>query len=104
MMYRNNRGGKFFRSFFLYIFQTGGGLAMTAVRDFLVAFGISAVGLMDLVSFVFLGSTLMNEFTSLTDIGAALSASAVLSALLAVPMAAAGASYSRLGLNGEKAA
>lgn len=74
---------------------------MTAVRDFLVAFGISAAGLMFLVSFVFLGSTLMNEFTSLTDIGGALGASAALSAFLAVPLAAAN---SRFNLVGDKAA
>jgi len=74
---------------------------MTAVRDFLVAFGISAAGLMVLVSFVFLGSTLMNEFTSLTDIGGALAASAALSALLAVPLAAVN---SRLLPVGNKAA
>lgn len=77
---------------------------MTAVRDFLIAFGISAAGLMVLVSFVFLGSTLMNEFASLTDIGGALGASAALSVLLAIPMAAIGSSSSRFIETGKKVA
>ncbi|HLQ85369.1 MAG TPA: hypothetical protein VK110_04380 [Salinisphaeraceae bacterium] len=69
---------------------------MVAIRDFLVAFGIIFGVLMALVSFVFLGSTLMNEFVTTTDINGALIASAVLSALLAVPLAAVGTASGHL--------
>ncbi len=65
---------------------------MIAVRGFLFAFGVGVGVLMALISVVFVGSTLMNEFSSLADIGQALVASAVLSVILAVPLAAAGGS------------
>lgn len=63
---------------------------MFAVRGFLLAFGVVAGVLMALISLVFVGSTLMNDFSSLADMGQALVASAVLSAILAVPLAAVG--------------
>lgn len=63
---------------------------MTAVRDFLVAFGVAAGVLMTLISVVFIGTTLMNDFASLADMGQALITSAVLALILAVPMAAVG--------------
>lgn len=74
---------------------------MTAVRDFLVAFGIATAVLMVLVSCVFLGSTLMNEFASMADLGRALLAAAALSALLALPMAAVGTSTRHVDLPGK---
>lgn len=61
-----------------------------AVRGFLLAFGAVAVVLMVLISMVFVGSTLMNDFAGMADMGRALFASAVLSLILAVPLAAAG--------------
>lgn len=45
---------------------------------------------MVLISMVLIGSTLMNEFAGLADMGRALVASAVLSLILSVPVAAAG--------------
>src|SRR5699024_5518397 len=81
-----------------------GGINMTVVRDFLVAFGIVTGVLMALVSFVFLGSTLMNEFVSLADMGEALVASAALSVLLAVPMAAVGTTSRHFDFIGDKSA
>jgi len=65
---------------------------MTAVRDFLVAFGVVSGVLMALVSFVFVGSTLMNEFAGLSEMGRALVAAAATSIFLAVPIAAVGTS------------
>lgn len=77
---------------------------MTAVRDFLVTFGIVTGVLMALVSFVFLGSTFMNEFVSMADMGKALVASATLSVLLAVPMAAVGITTRHFDFIGDKSA
>lgn len=76
---------------------------MTAVRDFLVAFAISTAALMALVSFVFLGSTLMNQFAGLTDYVGALIASGVVAVLLAIPMAAVGTSARSIGFAGNSA-
>lgn len=67
-------------------------IIVIAVRGFLLAFSVGAGVLMALISLVFVGSTLMNEFSSLADVGQALVASAVLAALLAVPLAAVGGS------------
>src|SRR5699024_8380238 len=79
-----------------------GGINMAAVRDFLVAFGIVTGVLMSLVSFMFLGSTFMNEFVSMADMGKALVASAILSVLLAVPLATVGTTSRKFDFIGEK--
>jgi len=70
---------------------------MAKVRDFLGAFCVAAVVLMALVSFVFLGSALMSEFVTIADLGNNLIAAAIVSALLAVPVAAVGSSSRHFG-------
>lgn len=77
---------------------------MTAVRDFLVAFSIAASALTVLISFVFVGSTLMNDFATLADMGQAAIASVIVAAVLAVPMAAVGATSNHNHWVGNKAA
>ena len=70
---------------------------MAKVRDFLSAFCVAAVVLMALVSFVFLGTALMSEFVTIADLGNNLIAAAIVSALLAVPVAAVGSSSRHFG-------
>lgn len=77
---------------------------MTSVRDFLGAFSIAAVVLMALISVVFLGCALMNEFVTVADLGHELVAAAIVSVLLAVPMAAVGTTSNHFDFIGESAA
>lgn len=77
---------------------------MTAVRDFLGAFSVAAIVLMALVSFVFLGSAMMNEFVTVADMGHELIAAAILSVILAVPLAAVGTSSRSFSFIGSSAA
>lgn len=77
---------------------------MTSVRDFLGAFSIAAVVLMALISVVFLGCALMNEFVTVADLGHELIAAAIVSLLLAVPMAAVGTTSKHFDFIGESAA
>lgn len=75
---------------------------MNMVRDFLVTFCVAALILMGLISVVFIGSALMNEFVSWSNFGHALIASAILSVILAVPMAAAGTPAGYFDFDGNK--
>lgn len=77
---------------------------MTAVRDFLGAFSVAAIALMALVSFVFLGSAMMDEFVTIADLGHELIAAAIVSVVLAVPVAAAGSTSRRVDFGGSSAA
>ena len=77
---------------------------MAAVRDFLVAFGIVTGVLMALVSFVFLGSAMMNEFVTIADMGHTLVAAAILAVVLAVPLAAVGTTSRNLAFISSSAA
>lgn len=77
---------------------------MATVRDFLGAFAVAAVILMALISFVLVGTAMMNEFVSLADLGNELIASAILAVVLAVPMAAVGTSTRDFDFIGGSAA
>lgn len=65
---------------------------MATVRNFISAFSVAAVVLMALISLVLMGCTLMNEFVTVADLGYQLIAAAIMAVILAVPLAAVGAS------------
>lgn len=77
---------------------------MATVRDFLSTFCVAAVVLMALVSFVFMGCALMNEFVTIADLSHELVAAAIMALILAVPLAAAGTSSRQFSFIGKSAA
>lgn len=77
---------------------------MATVRDFLGTFCVAAVVLMALVSFVFIGCALMNEFVTIADLSHELIAAAIMAVVLAVPLAAVGSSSRHFNFIGTSAA